>query len=281
MTMEGKVCVITGATGGIGLPTAIALARAGAQVIAVGGRSQARADAAIAKIREAGSPNARAYLADFADLDAVRAVAKQLLVDHERIDVLINNAGLFAGTHRLTKDRLETTIAVNHFAPFLLTNLLLPALRRAAAGGSAKPRVVTVSSTAHKLGRIDWDDLNGKAGLGAYNQSKLANLLFARELARREPWLTSNALHPGAVASDLTGDQKGLFAVAFRLAKPFMKTPEDGARTTIHLATSPEVAGVTGEYFANSRPAWSTGASKDLAAARRLWDTSAEIVGLS
>lgn len=276
-----KVCVITGATGGIGLPTAVALASTGATVVAVGGRSQEKADAALAKIRAAGSPGARAYLADFADLDAVREVARRVLDDHPRIDILVNNAGLFVSDHRLTRQGLEMTLAVNHFAPFLLTNLLLPALRRAADAGPDRPRVITVASTAHKLGRIHWDDLQGTSGLTAYNQSKLANVLFARELARREPWLTSNALHPGAVASDLTGDQKGLFAVAFKLAKPFMKSPEDGARTTIHLATSPEVAGVTGEYFASSRRAWSTPASRDAAAARRLWDLSAEIVKLT
>jgi NAD(P)-dependent dehydrogenase (short-subunit alcohol dehydrogenase family) len=211
----------------------------------------------------------------------VRRLAREVLDASPRLDVLINNVGGYWATRHLTADGLERTFALNHLSPFLLTNLLLDRLK-----ASAPARVVTVSSNAQAMGRIDFDDLQGEhrySGGRAYNQSKLANVLFTYELARRleGSGVTANALHPGVVrtafgAEDPTPAMKALI----RLVLPFMKTPAQGAATSIHLASAPGLQAVTGQYFANRRPKRSSKLSYEEAVAARLWQLSSDLVGL-
>ena len=212
----------------------------------------------------------------------MQRLAGQVLAAYPRLDVLVNNVGGYWATRHATEDGLERTFAVNHLAPFLLTHLLLDRLR-----SSAPARVVTVSSGAQAMGRIDFDDLQGErsySGQRAYNQSKLANVLFTYELARRleGSGVTANVLHPGVVRTAFgQEDSRGWMRLMLPVVRPFMKTPERGAETSIYLASSPEVEGVSGRYFANSKPKTSSRASYDTAAARRLWEVSAGLVGLA
>jgi len=205
-----------------------------------------------------------------------------VLTAYPRLDVLVNNVGGYWATRRTTEDGLEHTFAVNHLAPFLLTKLLLDRLR-----ASAPARVVTVSSGAQAMGRIDFEDLQGEwdySGQRAYNQSKLANVLFTYELARRlqGSGVTANALHPGVVRTNFgREDSKGWMRLMLPVIRPFMKNPDKGASTSVYLASSPDVESVTGRYFVNSKPKSSSKASQDVTAAARLWDVSAELVGLS
>jgi NAD(P)-dependent dehydrogenase (short-subunit alcohol dehydrogenase family) len=280
--MDGKTCVVTGATGGIGRETALGLARAGAAV-AVVGRDRARGEAALAEVRAAATGGAPSlFLADLGSLGDVRRLAADLDAALPRIDVLVNNAGAMNAVRKTTVDGYEATLAVNHLAPFLLTNLLLPKLR-----ASAPARVVTVASDAHRMvPAMDWDDLMSErryAGMRVYGQSKLANILFAKALAQRlaGTGVTSNALHPGVVATGFGKNDPGWMRWVVRLGAPFMLSPARGAATTLYLATAPEVEGVTGEYFARSRVARPTAAAEDAAAAERLWEISARLVGLA
>ncbi|NTU81575.1 MAG: SDR family NAD(P)-dependent oxidoreductase, partial [Chloroflexales bacterium] len=219
-------------------------------------------------------------LADFASLAAVRAAAAELLGRHSRIDVLVNNAGLFAGGRRLSADGYELTFAVNHLAPFLLTGMLLDALRAAAPA-----RVVTVSSGAHMAGRGGFDARVGSPyeGFQAYAESKLANVLFTYELVRRleGSGVAANCLHPGAVRTNFGADSAGLFGLVFGMAKPFMLSPEQGAQTSIYLATSPDVEGVTGKYFASRRAQPSSPVSYDRALQARLWALSEDLADVA
>jgi len=280
--MKGKTCLVTGATHGIGLATARALARAGADVV-LHGREPARTRAlADALARESGRA-VRAVQADFARLADVRALGAELDASLPRLDVLVNNAGLLARRRATSADGYELTFAVNHLAPFLLTNLLLPALRRAAGG-----RIVIVSSAAHERAHLDFDDLMNErvsAGLmGAYARSKLANLLFMRALAARLAGgaVTANALHPGVVASSLFRDLPPplplLFASAGRLV---MLSPEAGARTSVYLASAAEVEGASGGYYVRCRLAAPSRAAQSDADAARLWRESARLTGLA
>jgi len=211
----------------------------------------------------------------------IRAAAEELKRRHDRIDVLVNNAGGVWVKREVTEDGLERTFAVDHLGYFLLTNLLLRELRR-----GAPSRVVNVASEAAKLGRIDFDDLQGerryRGGL-AYAQAKLANILFSSELARRVAGsgVTSNALHPGAVASGFALNNTGLVRFGMKLVRPFLIDEEKGARTSIYLASSPEVEGVTGEYFVKNRPKKPPRNGRDPEVARRLWDVSARLTGLA
>ena len=211
----------------------------------------------------------------------MRRLAAEVLDAYPRLDVLVNNVGGFWATRHVTADGLEHTFAVNHLAAFLLTDLLLDRLK-----ASAPARVVTVSSNAQSLGTIDFEDLQGErrySGQTAYNQSKLASVMFTYELARRlaGTGVTANVLHPGVVNSGFGAeDPSRIFKVLVPLWRPFMKTPQQGAATSIYLASSPEVEGVTGKYFANGRPRTSNKASYDDAAAARLWQVSAGLVGL-
>jgi len=279
--MTDRYVLITGATGGIGRATALGLAQRGAHV-AITGRDQARTDAAQRELQRAGGGAVDAFVADLSSQAEVRRLADEVLERLPSVDVLINNVGGYWNTRHVTVDGLEHTFALNHLAPFLLTNLLLDRLTQ-----SAPARVVTVSSNAQALGRIDFDGLQGErsySGSRAYNQSKLANVLFTYELARRLQGtsVTANALHPGVVntgfgATDPAGFQR--FLVPF--ARPFMKSPTRGAATSILLASSPELAETTGRFFANGRQVRSSPRSYDQADATRLWQVSAELVGLS
>jgi retinol dehydrogenase-14 len=277
--MTGKTVLVTGGTGGIGRATAAGLAALGARVGIVG-RDQARADATAEAIRAAGG-EVDVFTADVSAQREVRRLAEQVLAAYPRLDVLVDNVGGFWATRHVTADGLERTFAINHLAPFLLTNLLLDRLV-----ASAPARVVTVSSGAQAMGRINFDDLQqerGYNGQRAYNQSKLANVMFTYELARRleGTGVTANVLHPGVVRTAFGQEDMGRWMrVMVPVARPFMKAPGEGARTSIYLAASPEVEGVTGRYFANSKPRDSSRASYDEAAAARLWRVSADLVGL-
>jgi NAD(P)-dependent dehydrogenase (short-subunit alcohol dehydrogenase family) len=278
--MAGRTVLVTGGTGGIGGATAAGLAALGARVGVVG-RDRARADAAAERIRRSGG-EVDVFLADVSAQREVRRLADEVLAAYPRLDVLVNNVGGYWAHRHTTEDGLERTLAVNHLAPFLLTNLLLDRLRE-----SAPARVVTVSSGAQAMGRIDFDDLQGERGYQgqrAYNQSKLANVLFTYELARRleGTGVTATVLHPGVVRTAFGREDSGAWMrVMSRVVRPLMKSPEEGARTPIHLASSPEVEGVTGQYFANEQPKRSSKASYDPAAAARLWDVSTRLVHLN
>lgn len=274
--MEGRVCVITGATAGMGRAAAMELARRGATVVLVA-RSAERAERTRAEVaRAAGPDRVGVVLADLSVQAQVRAAAAQIAERWPAVHVLINNAAVYTPRREETADGIEMQLAVNHLAPFLLTNLLLDRLR---AGAPA--RVVTMSSGAHRYAGVRWDDLEmrrGYNGLRQYSNTKLFNVLFTRELARRVPAgeVTANAMHPGVVGTAL------LFGgwAPLRLLKPFIRTPEQGARTTVWLAASPEAEGMTGGYYRNERPARVSPAARDDAAARRLWEVSERMTGL-
>ena len=282
--MHGKVVVITGVSSGIGKEAAVEMAARGAQVVAVA-RSRERGEAAVREIRARGGSSAVALeLADLSSLAQVRDLASRLLAAHPRIDVLCNNAGLVLSRRRETADGFETQLAVNHLAPFLLTNLLLERLRQ-----SAPSRIVNTSSRAHARAAISWDDLartKRYSALGVYGETKLMNLLFTRELARRleGSGVTANALHPGVVRTNIGADGDLAFPVAlvWKVALRFIGiTPAEGAKTIVYLASSPDVARVSGEYFDESRISRSASRSRDAEAAARLWQASARMVGLA
>src|SRR6266576_742039 len=280
--MAGKFVLVTGGTGGIGRATAIGLAALGARV-GITGRDQARAEAAAASICTApGGPAVDAFAADMSAQAGVRRLAAQVAGTYPRLDVLVNNVGGFWAHRHLTADGLERTFALNHLAPFLLTSLLLDRLT-----ARAPARIVTVSSGAHASGRIDFDDLQGErdySGQRAYSQSKLANVMFTYELARRldGTGVTATVCHPGMVRTSFGDeDQAAYFAAMIRVARLFMKTPAQGALTPVYLASSPEVEGVTGRYFASRKPKTSSKASHDTAAAARLWQASAGLAGMT
>ncbi len=276
--MRGKTVVITGASSGIGLETARALAAKGAAVTMVV-RSQERGEAAIANIRS-GVPDAHIdlVLADLYSLAEVRRAGAELRAKHPVIDVLVNNAGLIHRARELTVDGYEKTFALNHLAAFLLTYEL-----RAQIIG----RVVTVSSAGHRYARFDWDDLatmrTWKGEIGVYGASKLCNIWFAREASRRfaAASVTSNSLHPGPVATSFGQSGSWLFKYGTRIVRPFLLTASEGARTSVYLASSPEVAGVTGEYFAKCKVTQPSGRARDDASARRLWELSERLCGIS
>jgi retinol dehydrogenase-14 len=279
--MAGRTVLVTGGTGGIGRATALGLAAMGADV-AIVGRDRERTEAAAREIREVGGGNGDAFVADMSSRAEVRRLAADVLQRLPRIDVLVNNVGGYWDTRHVTADGLERTFALNHLAPFLLTQLLLERLQQ-----SAPARVVTVSSGAHTMGRIDFDDLGGErsySGMRAYSQSKLANLLFTYELARRlgAGRVTANALHPGMVRTGFGAEDAGTVQRLFTpLMRPFMKSPAQGAATSIHLASSPEVEGVTASYFAGSTRKRSSRRSYDEVTAARLWQVSADLVGIA
>ncbi|HET6953140.1 MAG TPA: SDR family oxidoreductase [Acidimicrobiales bacterium] len=278
--MTGRTVLVTGGTGGIGLATAAGLAGLGARVGIVG-RDAGRAQGAAEQLRGDGA-EVDVFVADLSSQREVRRLANEVLAAYPRLDVLVNNAGGYWATRHPTVDGLERTFAVNHLAPFLLTNLLLDRLR-----ASAPARVVTVSSGAQAMGRIGFDDLQGErdySGQRAYNQSKLANVMFTYELARRlaGTGVTATVLHPGVVRTDFgREDSKGWMRVMLPVIRPFMKSPQRGAATSVYLASSSEVEGVTGRYFADSTPRSSSTASQDSAAAARLWRVSEQLTGLT
>jgi retinol dehydrogenase 12 len=280
VSMKGKTCLVTGATSGIGEVTARELARMGARLIVVG-RSKERCAATLERIRtETGSTEVESIGADLSRQDDVRRLADHVRERCHRLDVLLNNAGGMFLDRRESPDGIELTLALNHLSYFLLTDRLLPLLR---AGAPA--RIVNVASDAHKGVSIDFDDIQGRRryrGWRAYQQSKLANILFTYELARRleGSGVTANALHPGYVRTQIFRAEGFRGWLLRRAADLFAITPEEGAKTTIYLATSPEVDGQTGQYFIRQTRAASSPESQDDATARKLWEVSAKLTGL-
>ena len=277
--MNRKVCVVTGATSGIGKATAVALARQGAQVVLVG-RNRDRGEAAAAGLAAVAATPPRLEIADLASMEEVRALADRLGT-LDRIDVLVNNAGFVAGQRRVTADGFEEVFAVNHLAPFLLTNLLLGKLT-----ASAPARVITVSSDAHTAARLDLDDLQLEHGWDSwrsYANSKLANILFTRELARRlkGTGVTANCAHPGVVRTGFGREGSPLLRLAVTIGRPFLLSPERGASTIVYLATSADVASATGGYYVKSQLREPSRAARDAATAQRLWQLSEELTGLA
>ncbi len=278
--MQGKICLITGANAGIGKVTALELAKQGATVVIVA-RDRGRGEAACAEIRAQSNNQAvELLLADLSSLATVRRLATEFSARYPRLDVLINNAGLYMSQRVETVDGFEMTFAVNHLAPFLLTGLLLDQLKASVAA-----RVITVSSAAHYQTRMNFDDLQnrrGYVGFKVYAQSKLANVLFTYELAERLKGssVTANCLHPGAIGTSFGSKAGGIFGMFWTVIRPFLLSPEQGAATSIYLASSPEVAGVSGKYFDKKVAVPSSRDSYKREDWRRLWQISEELVGL-
>ncbi len=278
--MTGKTVLITGGTGGIGRAAAIGLASMGARV-GITGRDRDRADEAAAVIaRKSGGATVDVFVADMTSQTEVRGLADEVLVAYPQLDVLLNNVGGFWAHRHVTADGLERTFALNHLAPFLLTSLLLDRLI-----ASAPARIVTVASAAQSMGTINFGDLMGEhkySGQQAYNQSKLANVMFTYELARRldGSGVTATVLHPGLTSTNFSAEDPAM-AFLVRVLRPFMQSPERGADTAVYLASSPEAEGMTGTYFANRKARKSRATSYDTATTARLWQLSAELVGVA
>ncbi len=279
--MAGRVVVLTGASSGIGAAAAIKLGRLGATVVSIG-RNARRLAAVAEELEAAGGTAADPEVADLSSLEEVRALAQRLLSRHARIDVLVNNAGTVAPRRPLTPERHGKTFAVNHLAPFLLTNLLLDRLR-----ASAPARIVTTSSVEHRKGSIDPETLaqdeRSWSPRAAYRNSKLANVLFTRELARRleGSGVVANCLHPGGVRTELGRELPLMLKLGWKLISRSFATPQEGARTLVYLASAVEAGEVSGEYFANCRPARVSPQASDQALAGALWDESERLVGLA
>ncbi len=278
--MHGKVCLVTGATTGIGKEIALGLAQRGATV-AIVGRDPRKCEAAVNELRtRTGNSSIEALVADLSSQAEVRRLASDVIRTYPRLHVLVNNAGALYTSRRESVDGLEMTFALNHLAPFLLTNLLLDTLK-----ASGQARIVTTSSAAHSGARINFDDLQSArryTAFGAYGQSKLANILFTRELAKRLMGtdVTANCFHPGVVATNFGRSNGGIAGWVFALGRPFFISPEKGAETGIYLASSPNVAHISGQYFARKNVARTSAVANDSAVARRLWDVSAALVHL-
>jgi NAD(P)-dependent dehydrogenase (short-subunit alcohol dehydrogenase family) len=290
--MQGKVIVITGATSGIGKVAAEALAGMGARIIQAA-RDRERGEAALERLRECAPGVAHAiYYADLSRLSEMKRVASEIAGAEPHIDVLINNAGALFGSRQVTEDGLERTFALNHLAYFVLTHGLRERLL-----ASAPSRIVNTASDAHEPARLDFDDLQsvkayrgglwkwlreGGPGFTVYGRSKLCNILFTRELARRlrGTGVTANCLHPGFVATRFGDESGGLVSFGVRAAKGFAMSPQKGAETMVYLASAPEVAGVTGEYFYKCRPVAPSREAQNEVTAQRLWQETAKIAGL-
>jgi NAD(P)-dependent dehydrogenase (short-subunit alcohol dehydrogenase family) len=274
---HGKRVLLTGATAGIGLAAAEELAARGAN-LAIVARSEAKAAAAVARIEAAVGADTKVdvLIADLASQASVRELAAEVLDRYPRLDVLVNNAGAINFSRELTEDGIELTWAVNHLAPFLLTNLLFDRLK-----ASAPARIVTTASDAHKGARIPFDDLNaersyGGLGFRRYGQTKLANILFTAELARRleGSGVTANCFHPGVVATGFNRNNGALARLMMMFARPFSRSPEKGAETLVYLVDSPEVSDENGGYFVDERRATPSKEAQDMEVAARLWEVS-------
>ncbi len=277
--MAGRVCVLTGASSGIGLAACVALAGLGATMVLVA-RDRGRGEAALAEVGAAATgAEPTLELADLSSLEQVRDLARRL-AELPRIDVLINNAGLVVGRREYTADGIERTFAVNHLAPFLLTNLLLAKLM---ANPSA--RVVTVASTAHRWAMLDPEQA-ARPGfylpMLAYGNSKLANILFTRELARRlsGTTVTASCLHPGTVSTRFGHTGRPWLRLGVAIGAPLLRSPQSGARTVVYLASSAAVSGQSGGYYVSCKRRQPSRAARDDDLARRLWDVSAKLTGL-
>jgi NAD(P)-dependent dehydrogenase (short-subunit alcohol dehydrogenase family) len=271
--LEGRVALVTGATSGIGQATAREIAGMGARTLIVA-RDPARGQATAGAIREATGAGVEVLIADLSARDQVLALASRVRDLTGRLDLLVNNAGAIFAARELSADGVEMTFALNHLAYFLLTLELLPLML-----GRPDARVVNVASSAHAAGTIDFDDLQGERSYGmwkAYAQSKLANVLFTRELARRAApaGVVANAVHPGAIASGFGRNRPGLFNRLVTIGAPFLASPDRGARATVHVATDPSLAGMTGRYFSGRRETTPARAARDDDSARRLWQIS-------
>ena len=277
--MPNKTIVITGGTSGIGEVAAVELAKQGAR-IAVVARDPARAGMTLSKLRQANpSASHTAHIADLSKLSEMRRVAKEIAAAAPEIDVLVNNAGALFNTRQVTEDGLEKTFAVNHMAYFVLTNMLRPNLKPGA-------RIVSTASDAHRGAKLDFDDVQSAkrySGFAVYGRSKLCNILFNRELVRRieGSGVTANCLHPGFVATRFGDQSGGIVSVAVKIAKPIGAiSPQEGAKTIVYLAASPEVEGKSGGYYYKNKAATPTEEAQNDEDAKRLWDVSAKLAGM-
>jgi len=273
--------MVTGSSSGIGKATALGLAKMNASVVMVC-RDRERGGAAMNEIiKKSSNQKVSLMIADLSSQNSIRKLVENFGARHDKLHVLVNNAGVFLAKRHLTEDGIEMTFAVNHLAPFLLTNLLLPTLKT-----NTLPRVITVASSAHYGATIDFDNLQGErrySGFRAYSQSKLANVLFTHELARRlkETNVIANCLHPGVVRTNLGKSNWLVFRLALVLFAPFLSSPEKGAKTSIYLASSPEVDRIAGKYFVKQKVAKSANISNDEVMSKKLWDVSAELTHIS
>ncbi len=278
-SLRDKVCLITGPTQGIGRAATLAIAKLSPKLVLVV-RDPVRGAELADEIRAAGNPNVELLIGDLSKQADVRRIASEFLARHDRLHLLVNNAGAIFMQRQLSSDGLEMTFALNHLGYFLLTNLLRDVLVK-----SAPARIVNVASRAHVRGTIAFDDLQAERSFGgwsAYSQSKLANILFTRELSRRlqGTGVTCNCLHPGVVSTGFGKNDSGWMRWAVKIAAPFLRTPEQGAATTVFLATSPAVEGVTGRYFADCKEIEPSREARDAKVAERLWEVSVQLTGL-
>ena len=277
-SMNGKICLVTGGTNGIGKSTALELARMGATVVIVG-RDAQKTSEVVQEIRAAsGNPNVDSLLADLSSQQEVRRLAKDFKSKYSHLHILLNNAGAVFMQRQLSVDGIEMTFALNHLASFLLTNLLLDTIK-----ASAPARIINVSSNAHTTGKIQFDNLQGERNYSprVYENSKLANILFTMELARRleGTGVTVNTLHPGFTATGFAKNNGKVMATLVSIFAPLVaRSPAKGAETSIFLASSPSVEGMTGKYFYDSRMIAAAPQSTDMAVAKKLWDASTEMV---
>lgn len=278
--MNNKLCVITGANAGIGFETAKSLAQKGAYIVMVC-RNEDKARVARQQIiNETNNPGIEIILCDFAIQSEIREAARNIQQTYKQVDVLINNHGFLAAKKEETVDGLEKTFAVNHIGYFLFTNLLLPAIKAAENG-----RIINVASTAHRKGEFNTDNLQLQTGfkpVKAYNNSKLFNILFTKALAKRlaDTNVTANCLHPGVIASNFALNGSGFLKWFFTFARPFLPSPEEGAETSVYLASSPEVENVNGAYFKNKKATAPSKTARDEEAAEKLWEISEKFCGL-
>ena len=277
--MAAKTIVITGGTSGIGEVAAIELARQGARIVLIA-RDAKRSDATLAALRKANaSVDHKVHIAELSRLSEMKRVAGEIAASEPQIDVLINNAGALFNTRQVTEDGLEMTFATNHMAYFVVTDLLLPVLKSGA-------RIVSTASDAHRGAKLDFSDLQSErkySGFAVYGRSKLCNILFNRELARRlqGSGITANCLHPGFVATRFGDNSGGIFQTLIKLGKPIGAiSPEEGAKTIVYLAASPDVEGRSGGYYYKNKIATPTREAQNDTDAKRLWDISAKLAGM-
>ena len=284
--IEGKTCLITGSTSGIGKEIAVGLAKMKANIILVG-RNKAKCQAALEEISRnvssSTNENRVSYLlADLSSQASIHQLANKFLESYESLDILVNNAGVFLSRRVTTVDKIEYTFAVNHLAPFLLTNLLFERIK-----ASSPSRIITTSSVAHRGAYINFDNLQFERGhykgVEAYKQSKLANILFTKELARRSrgSGVTSNCFHPGGVRTNLVQSNPWYYRLIWAIINPFLVSPKKGADTAIYLASSSKVADISGKYFVNRKPVRPSELAEDHNIAARLWKISEELIGNS
>lgn len=279
--LDGKICIVTGANSGVGKITALELAKMGAEVIMVC-RNQKKGEEALADILlKSKSNKVKLMLCDFSSQKSIRAFVEEFKSQYNKLHILVNNAGLIIPERKLTEDGIESTFAINHLGYFLTTNLLLDLLK-----DSAPSRIVNVSSEGHKIGHINFNDINYEnnkyKSMNVYCDSKLANILFTKELAKKLKGtnVTANCLHPGVVNTNFASDYSEKFGFISKLVKGFFITPEKGAETQIYLASSPEVEGISGEYFDKKKIKTPSKEARDAEVAEKLWKLSEKMTSL-